>query len=66
MCATRSQKRRIAHQESTDKVSEGLFSPVLAKTEVQEDQGVKIAGPTSTKSPRIGKTNKNAREEFEK
>ena len=53
MSTTRIQKRRSIQQEDTENISGGLISPVLVGDEVQVDQDVMIAGPSSTKSPRI-------------
>ena len=54
MFTTRSQKSRIAHQESIDNnVSEGLISPVLMESGVQADQDAMVVGPSDGKSPRI-------------
>ena len=53
MSTTRSQKRRIAQQESTENVSESLISPVLARDEIQTDQNILVAGPSCVKSPRV-------------
>ena len=48
MSTTRSQKRKNNQQESTESVSEGLVSPIILENVCHT-----IAGPSSTKSPRI-------------
>ena len=53
MPTTRSQKTRNIQQVSTENESEGLTSPVLVGDEVQGNQDVMVAGPSSAKSPRI-------------
>ena len=51
--STISQKRRNDQQESTENVSETINSPVLVGNADLSDQDVAIAGPSSTKYPRI-------------
>ena len=53
MSTTRSQKRRNNQQESTESVSEGLVSPKTLKNVGHSEQDASIAGPSSTKSPRV-------------
>ena len=51
--STRSRKRRNNQQVSTENVSEIIASPVSVRTVDLSNQDVAIAGPSSTKSPRI-------------
>ena len=53
MSTTRSQKRSNTQQESAENVSGGVISAVLVRDEIQVDQDVMVAGPSSAKSPRI-------------
>ena len=56
MSTTRSQKRRNELQESTEKVSEGLFSPVVVENSWFLDQDVSVAASSSAKFPKIEKS----------
>ena len=53
MSTTRSQKRKNNQQESTESVSEGFVSPIIANNSCPVDQDVSVAGPSRPKSPRI-------------
>ena len=50
---TRSQKRKNDQQESSNNLSEGLFSQGLSEYDIHADQGVQTASPSNPKSPRI-------------
>ena len=53
MSRARSQKRKTNHQDSADKVSEDIISPVAIGNSGLLDQDVLDAGPWSAKSPRL-------------
>ena len=53
MSTTRSQKRKNNQQESTERVSESLVSPMVVEHSCFLDQDVSVAGPLIPKSPRI-------------
>ena len=53
MSTTRSQKRKNSQQESTESVSEGFVSAIMANNSCPVDQDVSVAGPSRPKSPRI-------------
>ena len=53
MSTTRSQKRRNNQRESTESVSEGLFSPIIVENVCHLGQDGSSAGPSSAKSARV-------------
>ena len=53
MSTTRSQKRRNDQQNTSENVSEGLISPIIARNPCSSDQDDEVAGPSKPKSPRI-------------
>ena len=53
MSTTRSQKRKNDQQRTSESVSEGFVSPIIAEYPSLLDQDVSVAGPSNPKSPRI-------------
>ena len=53
MSTTRSQKRRIDQQSTSENVSEGLISPIVVGNPCSSNQDDEVAGPSKPKSPRI-------------